>query len=464
MAETLQNSISPGTAEGIAGLAINLLEPERAARATERACFHCGEPCNENTFARAEKTFCCQGCLLVHEILAENGLGHFYELNRYPGVRVRTSASPENREFLDDPLLQRGLLDFTDGKTSRVTLKIPAIHCVACVWLLENLFRLKAGIGRCQVNFSRRELSVTFFPATLKLSQLVRLLEDIGYKPQLTLRELDQAPRADPARKKQWLQVGIAGFAFGNIMLLSLPTYIGLDSVSGPLFTAVFGYLSLLLALPVLIYSASDYWRSALVSVRQRVLTLDVPIAVGLAALYLQSLYEIGGGRGEGYLDSLCGLIFFLLCGRVFQHKTHERLAFDRDYRSFFPLSTVRKTPGRDAPPGRPPAHRKGQLVSPPLPEDLSEERIPLSSIKVGDRLLLRNAEMIPCDATLVSGSAVIDYSFVTGESEPVTKAAGEHLYAGGQQIGGAIEIEAVKAGLAKLPGLPLGSRSLSEK
>ncbi len=120
-------------------------------------------------------------------------------------------------------------------------------------------------------------------------------------------------------------------------MLLSLPDYLGLDSFSGPPFKLVFGYLSLALAAPVLFYSASDYWRSALVSLRQRVLTLDVPIALGLAALYGQSRFEIVSGRGNGYLDSLAGLVFFLLCGRVFQQKTHERLAFDRDYKSFLP-------------------------------------------------------------------------------------------------------------------------------
>src|SRR5262249_41746120 len=132
------------------------------------------------------------------------------------------------------------------------------------------------------------------------------------------------------------------GFAFGNIMLFSLPTYFGLDSFSGPVFHRLFNYLSLALALPVLVFSAADYWKSAMLSVRQRVLTLDVPIALGLAALYGQSLFEILSGRGEGYLDSLVGLVFFLLCGRAFQQKTNERLAFDRDYKSFFPLSITR--------------------------------------------------------------------------------------------------------------------------
>ena len=102
-------------------------------------------------------------------------------------------------------------------------------------------------------------------------------------------------------------------------MLISLPLYLGLDSFSAPVFKIVFGGLSLAFALPVLVFSASDYWKSAWLSLRQRVLTLDVPIALGLAALYARSAYEIISGRGAGYLDSLSGIVFFLLCGRVFQ-------------------------------------------------------------------------------------------------------------------------------------------------
>ena len=391
-----------------------------AARPEPVPCFHCGEPCYDPSLTKEDKAFCCRGCLFVHDLLAESGLGQFYGLNRHPGVRIRQQAKQQQWAYLDDPALQQRLLDFTDGKVSRVTFQIPAIHCVACVWLLENLFRLHPGVGRSQVNFPRREAAITFAPEKIKLSELVGLLVSIGYEPVLTLGELEKR-QVDPARKRQWLQVGIAGFAFGNIMLLSLPLYLGLDSFSGPLLRIIFGYLSLALAAPVVFYSASDYWRSARLSLRQRMLTLDVPIAVGLAALYAQSAYEIVLGRGPGYLNSLAGLVFFLLCGRVFQQKTHDRMAFDRDFKCFFPLSATRKTAA-------------------------GEESISISNLQVGDRLLLRNGELIPADARLVSGPACIDYSFVTGEADPVTKAAGDYLYAGGRQIGGVIEVETVKA------------------
>lgn len=147
----------------------------------------------------------------------------------------------------------------------------------------------------------------------------------------------------------------------------------------------------------------------------------------------------MGSGQrgGEGYFDSLCGLIFFLLCGKLFQQKTFDRLAFDRDYRSFFPLSVTRLEHQASA---RQDAAFAEQALGAP-----TENRVSLSQLSTGDHLLLRNGELIPADAKLLSGPALIDYSFVTGESEPVAKQPGDYLYAGGRQMGGAIELEMVK-------------------
>jgi P-type Cu+ transporter len=395
-------------------------QPARGIDTTPAACFHCGQSCGQNPIVAHDRCFCCPGCLAVHEILAQSGLEGFYDLAPSAGVRVTEPATPARWAFLDEPDTAPKILDFTDGKIARVTFHIPAIHCVACVWLLENLFRLDPGVGRATVNFPQREVAIMFSPQKIALSKLVALLASIGYEPRLTLGELEKKVAANH-RKKQWLQIGLAGFAFGNIMLVSLPLYMGLDSASGPLMRKLFGYISLLLALPVVTYSASDYWKSALASLRQRTLTLDVPIALGLAALYLQSMWEILAATGDGYLDSLTGLVFFLLCGRAFQQMIHHRIAFDRDYKSFFPLSTTR------------------------VLGDGQEQSVSLADLKVGDRLRLRSTELIPADAVLLSGAGLVDYSFVSGECEPARCEAGDRLYAGGKQIGGVIEIEIAK-------------------
>lgn len=382
-------------------------------------CRHCGLPCRAGAVHAGGHDFCCAGCQTVFEILTENGLSHFYQLNERAGVTIRRPTRREQFLFLDEPPVRAKLVDFSDGQVSRVTFTIPSMHCIACVWLLENLFRLKPGIGRSTVHFARKELAVQFTDAQVTLSELVTLLASLGYEPALSLGSLDGAQRT-PTDRRLLLQIGVAGFAFGNIMLISICLYHGLDSVSAVRFTPVFGWLSLLLALPVLVYSAADYWRAAGTCVRQRVLTIELPIAAGLVALFAQSVHAVLAHTGAAYFDSLCGLIFFLLIGRWFQQKSYERLSFERDYKSFFPLSVVR-------------LGARG------------EETVPLSALAVGDRLRLRHGELVPADARIVGGTGLIDYSFVTGEAEPVAKQVNDLVYAGGQQRGGLLELETVK-------------------
>jgi P-type Cu+ transporter len=393
-----------------------LLAPS-GKQATEVACFHCGTLCRGATFALEDKAFCCHGCRTVFEILAAHGLTDFYKLSENAGVRISATAKNEQFQFLDEPAVRERLVDFSDATLTRVTFHLPAIHCIACVWLLENLFQLQPGIGQTQVNFPRKEAAISFDPARVKLSAVVTLLASLGYEPELKLSDLEGRPPVQVARRL-WIQLGLAGFAFGNIMLFSISSYLGLDAFAGPGFAKMVGLISLLLATPVVVYSAAEYWRAAWRSLQQKLLNIDVPIAAGVAAIYLQSVYEVLTGRGEGYFDSLCGLIFFLLCGRLFQQKTYDRLAFDRDYKSFFPLSVTRKE-------RRAPALRETDSECQRAELELHapvETQVSLSQLAVGDRLIIRNGELIPADAKLISGPALIDYSFVTGESEPVEK------------------------------------------
>ncbi len=382
-------------------------------------CSHCGLPCPDDSFATEGKSFCCFGCQTVYSLLHENGLAQFYQLNVTPGTRIGDALALTKWAFLDDPAVAEKLCDYADQTQVKVTLHLPTIHCVACVWLLENLFKLHPGVGNTRVNFLRREAAISFAPEKIQFSELAALLTSIGYEPQFTFGETEQSKPSN-AQKKTWLQIGLAAFGFGNIMLMSLPFYFGLDSFNSPWFKVLAGWIGLGLALPVVTFSASEFWRAAWFSLRQRVVTMEVPIALGLVAIYGASIFEVVAQRGPGYCDSLCGLIFFLLCGRLFQKKTHERLTFDRDYKGFFPLSVVRKNASGEA-------------------------TVAISQLKTGDRLVLRNGELLPADAKLVIGEACLDYSFVTGEAEPVPRAVGEHLFAGGRQVGGAIEVETTK-------------------
>lgn len=386
---------------------------------TAIACDHCGEPCDNRDIGLDDKVFCCTGCRTVYELLSEQGLDHYYDLGEQAGTRP--TESTHAFAHLDDPAVQERLLSFRDGELAVVTFRIPAIHCVACIWLLENLYRLHPAIQRSQVNFPRKEVFLQFRESDLSLRELVTFLARLGYEPLLRLDDLSKDQNQVSPHRSLYIKLGVAGFAFSNIMLLSFPGYFGMSDLDAN-FRVVFGYLNIALSLPVLFYSASDYLRAAWTAIRRRTVTIELPIAIGIVALYSHSLAEILTDSGLGYLDSFTGLIFFLLIGRVFQTKTYDALSFDRDFTAYFPLQVCRQN------------------------DDGEETSIPLTRLAVGDRIVVRNQEIIPADAMLDSDAAEIDYSFVTGEADPMAKHRGEPVYAGGRQVGAAASYIVTKA------------------
>lgn len=372
-------------------------------------CYHCGQPCDELLW-QDDKPFCCFGCKTVYEILSSNDLCEYYDLEKNPGTTLR-HVSDEAYVYLDDPQIRKKILGFDSDTFARVQFYIPAIHCVSCIWLLENLQKLNAGILRSEVNFVQKTATIDFNPRQIRLSEIARLITSVGYAPKINLdAETGKKTQRASYDKSLVLKLTIAGFCFGNVMLFSFPEYLGLDPSEGQL-AQIFSWLNILLSIPVLLYSDSDYMVSAWKSYKQRQINIDVPIAVGLIALFARSVWDIGTGYGPGYLDSFTGLVFFLLIGRWFQSKTYESLAFDRDFKSYFPLAVLRKAKN-------------------------DWEPVVVYNLEKGDQIKVRNMEIIPADSLLLDNEAFIDYSFVTGESKPVLVKKGELVYAGGKLIG----------------------------
>lgn len=351
---------------------------------------------------------------MLHEARMES----YYTRAENPGLKP-PEVHTNRFAYLDDPTIQSKLVSFADRNIVQVQLAVPQMHCVSCIWLLEHLDRLEPSIIHSQVNFLRRELMVRFDKSQLSLRKLIELLARLGYEPQIRLDSLDRTPVKN-ANQSLYLKIGVAGFALGNIMLMAFPGYLGTDPSRDSLLTFLFSYASLALALPVLLYSANDYFRSAWRGIRMRTITIEFPLALGLAVLFARSLYEVISGLGPGYLDSFTGLVFFLLLGRVFQQRTYQRLSFDRDYTAYFPVAVTLKA-------------------------SEGESSIPITNLKVGNRIIVRHQELVPADSVLISGEGRLDYSFVTGEADPKTAVSGTLVYAGGRQTGGAIELEVVR-------------------
>lgn len=382
-------------------------------------CFHCGEECEDERISFEDKFFCCQGCKTVYQILQEGDLCDYYDLEKMPGISFKNVTS-KRFEYLDNESVKDQLLSFQDDEVGIVSFYLPQIHCSACLWLLENLFKINPSIKSSRVDFLKKEVRINFNQKEISLKELVELLTKIGYEPSINLDQLDKKSPKKLSRRLIY-QIGLAGFAFGNIMLLSLPEYFGLDIQSSQQFSEWFNWINILIATPVAFYSGSDYFKSAWKSLAQKRLNIDVPIALGVIVLYSRSVYEIVSQTGVGYLDSLCGLLFFLLLGRIFQEKIYHRLSFERDYRSYFPISISRI-------------------------DNNVEISTPIQDIKKGDKIVVRNGELIPVDSILIKGKGNVDNSFATGESRPIAKLSGDKVYAGGRQIGEAITLEVLNS------------------
>lgn len=380
-------------------------------------CYHCGLTCEDDKFKAEDKHFCCYGCKTVFEILNENDLCEYYSFDKNPGVNLRF-VSEESYAYLDEPTIRKKVIEFDSDSFARVRFYVPAIHCISCIWLLENLQRLQKGIVKSEVNFAGKTVRIDFNPTEVSLSKVARLITSLGYAPKINLKT-DSAPNTLEATNSLVIKLAVAGFGFGNIMLLSFPEYLGLDKSDESL-QRVFSFLNIVLAIPVTFYCGRDYFLNAWKSFSQRIINIDVPIAVGLFALFLRSVYDIVFQVGPGYLDSLSGLVFFLLIGRWFQGKTYENLAFDRDYKSYFPLAVHK---------------RVGESWKPVVVYELMP----------GDTIRIRNMEIVPADCLLESDEAYLDYSFVTGESKPVHLKKGASVYAGGRLIGQPILLSVVK-------------------
>lgn len=375
-------------------------------------CYHCGDELLDEQIMFDQKHFCCQGCKTVYALLSDNDFGQYYDLKE--GDLGQTKAISKDFSYLDTEKFEKPLLLFQEGNRAKIKLYIPSIHCTACILLLENLFKLNDGIFNSKVNFLKKEIQIDFDKAKLPLSQLVQFLASLGYEPNLSLESIQE--KSKPKESKHiWYRIGVAGFCFGNVMLLSFPDYLGL-SFYHQKFADFFAYLNLIFSLPIVFYCAVPYFVSAYKGLKYKQLNLDVPIVIGITVLYLRSWYEILSGVGVGYIDSLSGFVFFLQLGKWYQKKTFDHLNFERDFKSFFPIA-IEKKEGDDY------------------------KMVPVSEIQKGDIIRVKNGEVLPTDGKLLSDQTYLDYSFITGESDQVDKKASDYLYAGGKVCGVSTEL-----------------------
>ena len=378
-------------------------------------CFHCGlNIVKKEEIVFDEKSFCCNGCKTVYEIFSVNDMSCYYDFQASPGA---TPLDINGKyDFLDDENIVAKLLEFQENSTHIISLYIPHIHCSSCIWILENLQRLQPGISTSQVNFPEKKVRITYNPEKTSLKKIVELLCSIGYEPYISLDNYEEGAKV--VDRSLVYKIGVAFFCFGNIMLLSFPEYFEVNEFWINQYRGFLRWLVFVIALPSFLYSASGYYVSALKSIKAGMLNIEIPIALGIIVMFIRSTVDIIFDYGQGFFDSMCGLIFFMLLGKLFQQKTYSFLSFERDYKSYFPIAITKILP------------------------DGSEIPVQVYAIEKGDRLLIRNQELIPVDGILISDKASVDYSFVMGEAVAIEKKSGDKLFAGGKQLGKVIEME----------------------
>jgi len=378
-------------------------------------CFHCGnEIIEKDKVLFDKKSFCCNGCKTVYEIFSQNDMSCYYDFQASPGA---TPLDIKGKyDFLDNEQIVTKLLEFQEDAIAIVSLYIPHIHCSSCIWILENLQKLQSGISTSQVNFGEKKVRINYDSDKTSLKQIVEMLSSIGYEPYISLENFDEGKKK--VDRTLIYKIGVAFFCFGNIMLLSFPEYFEVEEFWINQYRGFFRWLIFALSLPTFIYSASGYYVSAWKSIKSGLLNIDIPIALGIVVMFVRSTVDIVFDYGQGFFDSMCGLIFFMLLGKLFQIKTYDFLSFERDYKSYFPIAVTR------------------------VASNGSEESVQVYDIEKGDRLIIRNQELLPVDGILISPKASIDYSFVTGEAVAIEKKSGDKVFAGGKQLGKVIEME----------------------
>ena len=385
----------------------------------EVQCAHCGDQCERDHVISKDLHFCCEGCKTVYDLLDKHDLCAYYSMEapEVQSLKHLAHKSMARFSFLEDASIEQSLLEYDVNCKAQVTFTLPSVHCASCVWLLEKLPFINSGIIRSRLELAGKRITVYFDKEKTTLRAIVELLTILGYEPDLSLASVSKKQQ-DISNRPFYIRLAIAGFAFGNTMLFSLPGYFDEGvNLMGSHFSLLFAGLNLLFSLPVIFFSAQPFFKNAIAGLRSKTMNLDIPIVVGITALYGRSLYEILSRSGPGFMDSFSGLVFFLLIGRLFQKKSFDALEFDRDHASFIPLQCT-------------------------VLESDKEISKPVSSIRTGDMLIIHNQEIIPADSILVSGIGHIDYSFITGESTPIEMIKGGIIYAGARVLGPTLKVE----------------------
>ncbi len=379
------------------------------------ACRHCGEPCPPGAL------FCCTGCTAAFEIIDGLGLDLYYQRRQLDPTQ--RPPRPQQQQRYD---LQSHIRTRPDG-ASELLLTVDGVQCGACVWLIEQMLGREPGIVVARVNMTTCRLRLVWQPEAGSAERLVDLVERLGYRL-VPFGAERQATETDRTERALVRALAVAGFAAGNVMLLSIGIWAGLTEGMGPATRSLLHWVSALLALPAIAYAGQPFFRSAWHALSHRRTNMDVPISVGVLLVTSLSLVETINGSTHTYFDSAVTLLFFLLIGRVLDQRARGR---------------ARETVSRFL------ALRGGDVAV--IAEDGTLLRRQQREVAPGDNVLVGMGERIGVDGVVAHGETLLDTSLVTGEIAPEPAKPGGRVFAGMVNLGPAITITTRATGSATL-------------
>jgi Cu2+-exporting ATPase len=415
------------------------------------ACYHCGLPVPQGThftvvIEGAPRKMCCAGCQAVAQAIVDNGLDDYY--------RHRDALPESPREALPAVLGELTLFDHPDVQKSFVrplsehereaSLILEGITCAACVWLNEQHLTRQAGVTAVEINYATRRARVRWDEQRIKLSGILAAVAAIGYHayPYDAARSEEIAQRE---RRSALWRLFVAGFGMMQVMMYAVPVYLADEGTMSTDIEHLMRWASLVLTLPVVLYSAAPFFRNAWRDLRLKRVGMDVPVALGVGAAFAASLWATLIGAGEVYFDSVTMFVFLLLGGRYL-----EMLARHQSVRSI-------ERVGRALP-----AFAERLMAFP----SLQTERVVVSALLPGDQVLVAPGQTIPADGSVLQGESEVDESLLTGESRPIAKVAGSDLTGGTVNIRSPLVQQVEKVGEAtRLASIVrLMERAITEK
>ncbi len=393
-----------------------------------RECFHCGESAPGDPAITLElrgqvRHFCCQGCKAVCETIHREGLTGFYDIRTEPAVTPRELARTELERIreLDHPLIQSTFV--TPVKAGQeAQLLIGGITCAACIWLLENHMKQQPGVLTFTVNHTTQRARLVWASDQTRLSDLLIAIHQLGYTARpYQPDEAEQLLRAE--HRSMLIRLVLAGIGSFQSMMLAFPLYFEMVNDLSPDFVSFFRWFSLLIATPVVFYSARPFFSNALRDLKTRHLTMDVPVAIAIGLAYLASAWVTAFGGEEVYFESVCMFTFFLLLGRYIEVQARFRAGLTGNALVGFQPGVATRVRGEDV------------------------DVVPTRTLAPGDIIRVRPGETLPVDGEIVTGQSTLNEAALTGEYLPEPRNPGDQVHAGSINGEHPLDIRVTKAG-----------------